>query len=109
VDLRSGMVEELPWLDGTFTHAWSVNTFFEWPDKAAGLVEVARVLRPGGRLALTTQARWANDESEAKEATREALDLLAAAGFHELEVKRRRMKPLPAVCLLGSKPTISAD
>lgn len=108
VDLRRGSVEELPWLDGTFTHAWSVNTFFEWPDKAAGLAELARVLEPGGRLALTTQARWAQDEAEAKEATREALDLLAAAGFHELEVKRRRMKPLPAVCLLGVKPAVSA-
>ncbi|HEV8238143.1 MAG TPA: class I SAM-dependent methyltransferase [Thermoanaerobaculia bacterium] len=108
VDLRRGTVEELPWVDATFTHAWSVNTFFEWPDQAAGLAEVARVLRPGGRLALTTQARWAHDEAEAKDATREALDLLAAAGFHELEVKRRRMKPLPAVCLLGSKLAVSA-
>lgn len=105
VELRRGTVEGLPWLDGTFTHAWSVNTFFEWPDRAAGLAEVARVLRPGGRLALTTQARWAHDESEAKTATREALALLVEAGFESLDVERRRMRPLPAICLLGRKPT----
>jgi len=104
VELRRGTVEALPWLDGSFTHAWSVNTFFEWPDRAAGLAEVARVLGPGGRVALTTQARWAHDESEAREATREALALLADAGFEALEVARRRMRPLPAVCLLGRKP-----
>lgn len=103
VDLRRGTVESLPWLDGTFTHAWSVNTFFEWPDPAAGLTEVARVLRPGGRLALTTQARWAHDEAEAAEATREALAQLVAAGFESLEVARRRTRPLPAVCLLGRR------
>lgn len=104
VELRRGVVDALPWLDDAFTHAWSVNTFFEWPDAAAGLAEVARVLGPGGRLALTTQARWAHDESEARTATREALALLAAAGFEELDVARRRMRPLPAVCLRGRKP-----
>lgn len=105
VDLRRGIVARLPWLDGTFTHAWSVNTFFEWPDPAAGLVEVARVLRPGGRLALTTQARWAHDDERAVEAvTARALALLAAAGFDTLETVHRRMRPLPAVCLLGRKP-----
>src|SRR6185503_1796796 len=77
VDLRRGTVGQLPWLDGTFTHAWSVNTFFEWPDKAAGLAEVARVLRSGGRLALTTQARWAHDADEVRAATHDALALLA--------------------------------
>src|SRR6185436_13818884 len=100
VELRRGTVEALPWLDGTFTHAWSVNTFFEWPNQSAGLAEVARVLQPGGRLALTTQARWAHDEAEARTATREALALLAEAGFEVLDVARRRMRPLPAVCLL---------
>jgi len=109
VELRRGTVAQLPWLDGTFTHAWSANTFFEWPDRAAGLLEVARVLRPGGRLALTTQARWAHDEGEAAEATREALAELAAAGFESLEVTRRRMRPLPAVCLLGRKAGSARD
>ena len=104
VDLRRGKVERLPWLDGAFTHAWSVNTFFEWPDPVAGLAEVARLLRPGGRLALTTQARWAHDEREVDAVTRRALALLAAAGFGGLEVARRRMRPLPAICLLGRKP-----
>jgi SAM-dependent methyltransferase len=104
VDLRRGTVERLPWLDGTFTHAWSVNTFFEWRDPAAGLAEVARLLLPGGRLALTTQARWAHDEREVEAVTARALALLASAGFGALEVARRRMRPLPAICLLGRKP-----
>jgi len=104
VDLRRGTVERLPWLDGAFTHAWSVNTFFEWPDPAAGLVEVARLLRPGGRLALTTQARWAHDEREVDAVTTRALAMLGAAGFAGLDVARERTRPLPAICLLGRKP-----
>lgn len=103
-DLRRGTVEALPWRDGSFTHAYSVNTYFEWPDAAAGLAELARVLRPGGRLALTTQARWAHDEAEVKAVTARALAQLAAAGFVSLEVARRPLRSRPALCMLGRKP-----
>lgn len=101
VDLRRGTVEALPWPPATFTHAFSVNTFFEWPDPAAGLAEVARVLRPGGRLALTTQARWAHSAAEVESVGGRALALLAAAGFSDLRMERRPLRPLPAICLLG--------
>jgi SAM-dependent methyltransferase len=104
VDLRRGTVAALPWPEGTFTHAFAVNSFFEWPDPRAGLAEVARVLRPGGRLALTTQARWAHDAAEVEAVGGRALGLLGAAGFVELRMEERAMRPLPAICLLGRLP-----
>jgi len=104
IDLRRGTVVALPWPNGSFTHAFAVNSFFEWPEPRAGLAEVARVLRPGGRLALTTQARWARDAAEVEMVGGRALVLLAAAGFVELQMEEREMRPLPAVCLLGRLP-----
>ena len=43
-----GDVSALPFADGSFDRAYSVNAVFFWPDPAAGLAEIHRVLRPGG-------------------------------------------------------------
>jgi cyclopropane fatty-acyl-phospholipid synthase-like methyltransferase len=40
----------LPFPDGSFDAAWAVESMFHMPDHAKVLREVARVLRPGGRL-----------------------------------------------------------
>jgi SAM-dependent methyltransferase len=104
VELRRGTVKALPWPAGTFTHAFSVNTFFEWPDPAAGLAEVARVLRPGGWLALTTQARWAHSPAEVATVSARALAQLEAAGFGELRVESKRLRSRPGICFLGRLP-----
>lgn len=50
--LQAGSVEALPFDAGRFDCACSVNTVYFWPDLHRGLAELARVLRPGGRLVL---------------------------------------------------------
>jgi SAM-dependent methyltransferase len=52
LDLRSGSVASLPYPDAHFDKACSVNTVYFWPGLAPGLAELARVIRPGGRLVL---------------------------------------------------------
>jgi SAM-dependent methyltransferase len=67
VELRQGMIEALPYPAARFTKACSVNTVYFWPSLFSGLTELARVLRPGGRLVLG----FASDER------------MRRAGFHE--------------------------
>ncbi len=50
---RIGDAEGLPFDDGSFDAAISECSFCTFPDKAAAAAEMARVLRPGGRLGLT--------------------------------------------------------
>ena len=52
VRLHAGSVEALPFDAGRFDCACSANTVYFWPDLHRGLAELARVLRPGGRLVL---------------------------------------------------------
>ena len=52
VRLQEGSVDSLPFEAGRFECACSVNTVYFWPDLRRGLAELARVLRPGGRLVL---------------------------------------------------------
>jgi len=52
VVLRLGEGERLPFEDARFDAAFAVNVVYFWPDPLAMCREIARVLRPGGRLAL---------------------------------------------------------
>ena len=54
VTTKLGRFEELPLADGEASAVMSIDALLFTPDKAAALRELARVLRPGGRLVLTT-------------------------------------------------------
>lgn len=44
----TGEVAEIPWEPNFFNHAISVESAYYWPNPAAGVKEILRVLRPGG-------------------------------------------------------------
>jgi ubiquinone/menaquinone biosynthesis C-methylase UbiE len=48
----TGMAEALPLQDASVDLALSTTSFHHWQDQAAGLREIARVLRPGGYFIL---------------------------------------------------------
>jgi ubiquinone/menaquinone biosynthesis C-methylase UbiE len=52
VRLAEAAAERLPFANASFDLAVSTVSFAHWADQPAGLAEIARVLRPGGRLVL---------------------------------------------------------
>jgi len=52
VDVRLAAVDALPFPDATFDKALCVHVAYFWNDLDAALGEIARVLKPGGRLVL---------------------------------------------------------
>jgi SAM-dependent methyltransferase len=56
IDARVGDVQELPFDDGEFDVALAAWMLYHVPDLDRGLAELARVLRPGGRLVAVTNA-----------------------------------------------------
>lgn len=50
--LREGVIESLPFADGSFDRVCTVNTIYFWNDPSQALREVLRVLKPGGRFTI---------------------------------------------------------
>jgi len=99
---RQGDAEGVPFDDGTFDAVISECSFCTFPDKAVAATEMARVLRPGGRLGLTdvtvggplpddilSLLAWVACVAGAA-APEDYVAMLQAAGFVDCTVEDRR-------------------
>jgi SAM-dependent methyltransferase len=93
VDLRQGSADHLPFADGSFDKALAINSMQVWPDASAGLREIHRVLRPGGRVAMAFTS-YSGQRSEG------VPELIAVAGFSDC----RMVEADKAFCVLAIKP-----
>lgn len=84
-------VEALPFASASFDKAVSVNSLYFWPDAQAAFGELARVLRPGGRLVLCFEPadelrKWPGHRHGFRLfEPREVRYLMASAGFASIE------------------------
>ena len=76
VDLRRGSANDLPFDGDSFDAALAINSLQVWPDAMAGLREIRRVAKPGGRVALVFTPR-------SGQARAGITEMLSGAGFAE--------------------------
>lgn len=79
VTLWQGPVERLCCRDSTFDKALAIRSLQLWPDPAAGLQEIQRALRPGGRIVL-------GFTRHSGQTNKGLTGLLSAAGFTGVRV-----------------------
>jgi ubiquinone/menaquinone biosynthesis C-methylase UbiE len=92
-NLQRGSVESLPFDDDTFDKALAINSMQVWPDPAAGLREMRRVMKPAARVALGFTAHSGQPNKGLTE-------ILMAAGFTKANVVEREK----CFCALALKP-----
>jgi ubiquinone/menaquinone biosynthesis C-methylase UbiE len=113
LELKLGDATQLPWADSSFTVVLSANTFFFFTQPEMVLVELSRVLSPGGRLVIGTVPGplpapslrnwwvwvwvWGSRMHTYDDET--MCSMLDAASFSEIEVTRpsRAVEPLQLV------------
>ena len=93
VDLRRSSVEDLPYGRNTFDAALAINSFQVWQNAVAGLREIHRVMKPGGRVALGFTPYSGQSRKGLK-------NMLAIADFTSVQI----VDGDHGFCALGSKP-----
>jgi ubiquinone/menaquinone biosynthesis C-methylase UbiE len=101
VRVVDGTAERLPLEDGGATVASAVASYHHWTDPDAGLAELRRVLRPGGRLLIAERLARSGGRTRRHALTWEQGQELAAraerAGFGEVAAGRRSLGRLQLV------------
>lgn len=112
VDVVDGAVERIPADDHVIDAVWAVNTMHHWIDVDLGVAEIARVLRPNGRVLLVDELftdpshpdheRFGTDsEGEHHGFTMVGADqmggLLRAAGLAEVDASKGEIAGRPVI------------
>lgn len=90
-----GHAAELPLPDDSVDVAWTISAFHHWPDQAAGLDEVHRVLVPGGRFLVgEKRLRRADGHGLSPDGATQLVVDLEAHGFRDATITEVRVWPM---------------
>ncbi len=102
--------ETLPFETGQFDKAYAVNSFQFWPKPQEALVELARVLKPGGRLVIVQRSAGPDTTSDFAGAqggwdrVERAVEAARQAGFTVVDVTQEPAGKLVAAIAIFETP-----
>jgi ubiquinone/menaquinone biosynthesis C-methylase UbiE len=113
LSLYRAAAESTPFDDASFDRIIAVNNFHIWPDRAAALAEILRVLRPGGQLLLAARGAVENPGKYTPPgldngAVQLARSEIGEAGFTGARVQRTRAGR-ELVAIIAHKPAAHVD
>ena len=109
VTLTEGIVSELPCYGDYFDKIFTVNTIYFWPQPRKDILEVYRVLKKGGTLAIGVRSKDAMENFPATKFgfnlynIKDIEKLLIDAGFEIISSVQKDDSVGDAVCVLAKK------
>jgi len=115
VDIRKASVSQLPFDPGTFDLVTAIETHYYWPDLAASMQEIRRVLKPGGTLIIIAESYRGSRFDALQRVVMKPLrsahlsvdehrDLFTTAGFSDVRVFEYRGRGW--ICATGRVPEL---
>lgn len=107
VEIHQGTIDALPLDDASVDAAVTTNTIYFWPDPEAAVLEVFRVMKPGGRFVIGFHPPEAIAKNPVTQhgftfyRTPEVVALLKNAGFEDVGAHQRKGRAGLFVCALG--------
>lgn len=104
-----GDAADLPLPDDSTSIVWTIASFHHWPDPRAGLVEIARVLRPDGRLLVgERRLRRAGGHGMADADADDLVDLLRSLAYREVTMTSHRAVLSTLLVVSATCPALAA-
>ena len=119
ITVADGSAEQLPVDDRTVDAIWAVNTMHHWVDPERGAAEIARALRPGGRIVLVDEnfedpshpeyERFGSEHGDEHhgftmvDAGRMG-ELLTTVGLTDVDTSLRTLAGRPTISITASSP-----
>jgi ubiquinone/menaquinone biosynthesis C-methylase UbiE len=105
-DLREGDACALPFDDAVFDVVFASNSVQFWDDRTAAFREIARVLRPAGRVVVAIQPRNSGaTDATSREWAERLVNELTTVGFVDVRSETKPMKPVAVVAAMGQTRT----
>jgi ubiquinone/menaquinone biosynthesis C-methylase UbiE len=103
VELRRAAMPALPFEDRAFDKAFSINSFQFWPEKIRSILDLRRVVRPGGLVAIAVQPRNKGaTDATSNEAGEEIAQAMRSAGFASVKLLLKPMMPVATACAIAT-------
>lgn len=103
VSLKCGTIDDLEYPKNSFDLIYGSNVHFFWEDPVEEFKKLRALLKPGGRMVMVFQPRWAKDEEEIKNIAAKTEDQFESAGFNQVEMEFKKLKPVTCIYIGGSK------
>jgi SAM-dependent methyltransferase len=114
VEIRHGSVSCLPFSDNMFDLVTAVDSHYYWPDLAADMREVLRILKPGGKLMIIGERlkggmygglyrKWADQFKITCCSVHELGELFSMAGYSDVQAFEEVDRGW--ICGMGRKPS----
>lgn len=95
IQLQLGDVSQLPYPDAVFDRVFTINTIYFWPDALQGVAEIRRVLKAGGRAAVSIRSKEKMQKHAGTEhgfhlfSANDLADAMRQSGFPDVGVDHR--------------------